>query len=162
MDDFSLTFVGQQRRFAREDNVREYNLGENWPCGKRLQPLVLHIRPLTEEQAQTHSSPTSTTATRASTRSRPSAKIRTCKAWQSLMARRSTLSSTQGSRPANSVSDEPRPAGQCLGWTSSVLCADVPLAEPQWQKLWYDEDLVDEYYYVSQLFEPSWQPRIMV
>lgn len=43
-----------------------------------------------------------------------------------------------------------------------LLCADVPLAEPQWQKLWYDEDLVDEYYYVSQLFEPSWQPRIMV
>jgi hypothetical protein len=43
-----------------------------------------------------------------------------------------------------------------------VLGADVPLAEPQWQKLWYDEDLVDEYYYVSQLFEPSWQPRIMV
>lgn len=35
---FSLTFVGQQRRFAREDNVREYNLGENWPCGKRRNP----------------------------------------------------------------------------------------------------------------------------
>lgn len=81
------------------------------------------------------------------------------------MGRRSTLSNTQGSRPANSVSDESRSTSQSLGWTSSVfsvLGADVTLAEPQWQKLWYDEDLVDEYYYVSQLFEPSWQPRIMV
>jgi len=78
------------------------------------------------------------------------------------MARRLTLLSTQGSRPVNTVSDKPGLAAQSLGLTSSVLGADVPLAEPQWQKLWYDEDLVDEYYYVSQLFEPSWQPRIMV
>ncbi|KAK3394467.1 hypothetical protein B0H63DRAFT_499022 [Podospora didyma] len=31
-----------------------------------------------------------------------------------------------------------------------------------WETLWREEKYEDEYYYVSQLFEENWQPRIMV
>jgi hypothetical protein len=33
--------------------------------------------------------------------------------------------------------------------------------EPRWEALWEHNSYEDEYYYVSQLFEPNWQPRIM-
>ncbi|KAB5580837.1 hypothetical protein GE09DRAFT_453314 [Coniochaeta sp. 2T2.1] len=32
----------------------------------------------------------------------------------------------------------------------------------EWQDLWENDDYENEYYYVSQLFEANWQPRIMV
>lgn len=34
-------------------------------------------------------------------------------------------------------------------------------AERQWEDMWENDDYENEYYYVSQLFELNWQPRIM-
>jgi len=31
----------------------------------------------------------------------------------------------------------------------------------QWEGLWSQQNYEDEYYYLSQLFEQGWQPRIM-
>ncbi len=33
--------------------------------------------------------------------------------------------------------------------------------ERQWEELWASGDYENDYYYVSQLFEPNWQPRYM-
>lgn len=34
-------------------------------------------------------------------------------------------------------------------------------AERQWEEMWKTDDYENEYYYVSQLFETNWQPRVM-
>jgi hypothetical protein len=34
-------------------------------------------------------------------------------------------------------------------------------AEREWEALWLSDAYEHEYYYVSQLFERNWQPRIM-
>lgn len=33
--------------------------------------------------------------------------------------------------------------------------------ESDWERVLAREDYEDQYYYVSQLFEPNWQPRVM-
>jgi hypothetical protein len=34
-------------------------------------------------------------------------------------------------------------------------------AERHWEEMWESDDYENEYYYVSQLYETNWQPRIM-
>lgn len=35
------------------------------------------------------------------------------------------------------------------------------LSVGEWEELWRTDNYEDEYYYVSQLFEKDWQPRVM-
>lgn len=39
--------------------------------------------------------------------------------------------------------------------------ANQCVAEGHWEELWESDDYENEYYYVSQLFEANWQPRVM-
>jgi hypothetical protein len=34
--------------------------------------------------------------------------------------------------------------------------------EAHWEELWQAAEYENEYYYVSQLYEQNWQPRMMV
>jgi len=33
--------------------------------------------------------------------------------------------------------------------------------EAHWEHLWQEERYGDDYYYISQLYEQNWQPRVM-
>jgi hypothetical protein len=39
--------------------------------------------------------------------------------------------------------------------------ANKASAGRQWEEMWENDDYENEYYYVSQLFELNWQPRVM-
>jgi len=33
------------------------------------------------------------------------------------------------------------------------------VAEREWEDLWHEQDFENDYYFISQLFQHSWQPR---
>ncbi|KAK0657484.1 hypothetical protein B0T16DRAFT_452940 [Cercophora newfieldiana] len=102
---------GMKRRFAREDNVKEYNLGANTLlayfhyCNKGIYPFSGE-----------------------------------CK--------------DQDLQSLAELDDE---AVAFVKYTRQFASEN----NRRWQGLWDEEDFVDEYYYVSQLFEQNWQPRTM-
>ncbi|KAK5663658.1 hypothetical protein OQA88_4089 [Cercophora sp. LCS_1] len=98
-------------RFAREDNVKEYNLGANTLlayfhyCNKGIYPFSAE-----------------------------------CK-----------------DQDLQSLADLDNDAMSFVKYTRRFVSENYR----QWQDLWQGEEYENEYYYVSQLFEPNWQPRIM-
>ena len=44
---------------------------------------------------------------------------------------------------------------------ASANRGSLPRTGQQWQELWDGDKYENDYYFVSQLFEPNWQPRSM-
>lgn len=63
----------------------------------------------------------------------------------------------------NTVSglDFPTLRGMTRQAKRNALDANAGLAERQWEEMWKTDDYENEYYYVGQLFETNWQPRVM-
>jgi len=53
------------------------------------------------------------------------------------------------------------PGASSRGARRATLTGGPPVAENAWQQLWDGDDYENDYYFISQLFEPNWQPRTM-
>ena len=70
---------------------------------------------------------------------------------------KSGLSPPLPSPPALQPGQAAVKAGGALTWRGVF----APVAENVWQDLWDGDDYENDYYFISQLFEPNWQPRNM-
>lgn len=150
-----------QRRFAREEKVKEYHLGE---LTYYLAPALKCLLTRKYEKGPISCLRISTTATRVFTRSRRSAKIKTCALWLALMKRRSSLCTRLAAWPNDMVSQSqcftpPANCDQDSGFGANVKLCVLAL---QWEELRKADAYEHDYFFVSQLFENNWQPRTTI
>ncbi|KAK0618456.1 hypothetical protein B0T17DRAFT_509996 [Bombardia bombarda] len=96
---------GMKRRFAREENVKEYNLAYFHYCNKGIYPFSAECR----------------------------------------------------DQDLQSLAELDPEAIAFVQYTRKFAAEH----KGQWEEMWDGEDYENEYYYLSQLFEPNWQPRTM-
>lgn len=102
---------GMKRRFAREENVKEYNLGANTLlayfhyCNKGIYPFSAECK---DQELQ-------------------------------------------------SLAELDEDAMSFVGLTRQFASEH----KQEWEDMWREDDYENDYYYVSQLFEQNWQPRVM-
>jgi hypothetical protein len=150
-----------QRRFAREEKVKEYHLGELTYYLAHESKCLLTRKC---EKEPISCLRISTTVIKVSTRFRRSAKIKTCALWPALMKRRSSLCTQLAAWPNDMVSQSQcfTPSADCD--QNSGFGADVELcvSASQWEELRKAAAYEHDYFFVSQLFENNWQPRTTI